>query len=60
MLLLDKRSFYLFEVNSCGGIRAAAEHLHVNPSVVSLQVRSLEQDAGMALLERQGGIASAG
>lgn len=54
MTLLDKRAFYLLEVSSCGGIRAAAEHLHTNPSVVSRQIRSLEQTLGMALLERQG------
>ena len=54
MTLLDKRAFYLFEVSSCGGIRAAAEHLHINPSVVSRQVRGLERELGMALLERQG------
>jgi len=54
MTLLDKRAFYLLEVSSCGGIRAAAEHLHTNPSVVSRQIRSLEQALGMALLERQG------
>ncbi|CAM0555069.1 LysR family transcriptional regulator [Vreelandella titanicae] len=54
MDILDKRAFYLLEVNSCGGIRAAAEHLHINPSVVSRQVRGLERDLGMALLERQG------
>ncbi|MBE0462182.1 MAG: LysR family transcriptional regulator [Halomonadaceae bacterium] len=54
MNILDKRAFYLLEVSSCGGIRAAAEHLHINPSVVSRQVRSLERELGMALLERQG------
>ena len=54
MTLLDKRALYLFEVSSCGGIRAAAEHLHTNPSVVSRQVRGLERELGMALLERQG------
>lgn len=54
MDILDKRAFYLLEVSSCGGIRAAAEHLHINPSVVSRQVRGLERDLGMALLERQG------
>lgn len=54
MTLLDKRALYLLEIGSCGGIRAAAEHLHVNPSVVSRQVRSLERDLNMALLERHG------
>lgn len=54
MNLLDKRALYLMEISSCGGIRAAAEHLHINPSVVSRQVRSLERELGMALLERQG------
>ena len=54
MDILDKRALYLLEVSSCGGIRAAADHLHINPSVVSRQVRGLERDLGMALLERQG------
>ncbi|MFC0268490.1 LysR family transcriptional regulator [Kushneria aurantia] len=54
MELLDRRAFYLYQVCSCGGIRAAAEHLHLNPSVISRQVRSLERELGMALLERRG------
>ncbi|MGP9550573.1 MULTISPECIES: LysR family transcriptional regulator [unclassified Halomonas] len=54
MNILDKRASYLLEVSSCGGIRAAAEHLHLNPSVVSRQVRGLERELGMGLLERQG------
>ncbi|WP_235040659.1 LysR family transcriptional regulator [Vreelandella profundi] len=54
MNILDKRAFYLLEVSSCGGIRAAAEHMNINPSVVSRQVRGLERELGMALLERQG------
>lgn len=54
MSLLDKRALYLFEVASCGGIRAAADHLDLTPSVISRQVRSLERELGTALLERQG------
>lgn len=54
MTLLDKRALYLYEVASCGGIRAAAEHLEVSPSVVSRQIRRLEASLGMALVERQG------
>jgi len=54
MALLDKRAQYLHEVASCGGIRAAAEHLQVSPSVVSRQIRRLEASLGMALVERQG------
>ncbi|MFG6176927.1 LysR family transcriptional regulator [Halomonas sp. THAF12] len=54
MNLLDKRATYLHEVDSCGGIRAAAEHLSVNPSVVSRQIRHLERELGMALVERHG------
>lgn len=54
MDILDKRAFYLHEVCNCGGIRAASEHLHINPSVISRQVRSLERELGMALLEKQG------
>ena len=51
---LDKRALYLQEVSSCGGVRAAAEHLDVNPSVVTRQIRSLENELGVALLERNG------
>lgn len=54
MSLLDKRALYLLEVASCGGIRAAAEHLDLSPSVISRQVRRLERELGTALLERQG------
>lgn len=52
--LLDKRAHYLYEMANCGGIRAAAEHLNVSPSVVSRQIRRLESSLGMALVERQG------
>lgn len=54
MSLLDQRAAYLHEVLVCGGIRAAADQLGVNPSVVSRQIRRLEAEAGMALLERHG------
>ncbi|MES3677748.1 LysR family transcriptional regulator [Halomonas elongata] len=54
MNLLDKRAAYLHEVACCGGIRAAAEHLNVTPSVVSRQIRRLEHELGMGLIERQG------
>ncbi|WP_280570801.1 LysR family transcriptional regulator [Chromohalobacter sp. 296-RDG] len=54
MHLFDKRAQYLHEVNSCGGIRAAAEHLNLNPSAVSRQIRGLERELGIPLLERQG------
>ncbi|SOC52861.1 DNA-binding transcriptional regulator, LysR family [Chromohalobacter canadensis] len=54
MHLFDKRAQYLHEVSSCGGIRAAAEHLHLNPSAVSRQIRALERELGLPLLERQG------
>lgn len=54
MNLLDKRAAYLHEVSSCGGVRAAAEYLHINPSVVSRHIRRLEEELGLALVERQG------
>lgn len=51
---LDKRAAYLHEVSSCGGVRAAAEYLHINPSAVSRHIRRLEEELGLALVERQG------
>lgn len=45
---------YLYEVAVQGGVRAAAEALAVNPSVVSRQIALLERTLRMPLLTRQG------
>jgi DNA-binding transcriptional LysR family regulator len=44
----------LREVGRRGTIRAAAEAMSITPSAVSQQLRILEAEAGVALLERQG------
>ncbi|OYD22751.1 LysR family transcriptional regulator [Oceanimonas baumannii] len=54
MDLLGKKAFYLNQVAMCGGIRAAAESLGINASVVSRHISQLEQEAGIALLEKKG------
>jgi LysR family transcriptional activator of glutamate synthase operon len=52
---LSARSLrYLHEVESHGGVRAAADALGINPSVISRQVGQLERDYGVVLLERSG------
>ena len=39
----DHRLRYLFEAIRLGSVRAAADHLDVNPSVVSRQIAQLER-----------------
>jgi DNA-binding transcriptional LysR family regulator len=51
-ILDDHRLRYLFEAARLKSVRAAAEALCVNPSVVSRQIAQLEKDLGVALLER--------
>lgn len=51
---IGRRSEYLFMVAECGSVRAAAEHMGINPSVVSRQLRELERDVGMPIMERNG------
>jgi DNA-binding transcriptional LysR family regulator len=45
---------YLHEISLHGGVRAAADALGINASVISRQVTRLERAHGVALLERQG------
>lgn len=45
---------YLHEVELHGGVRAAADALGINPSVISRQVGQLESEYGVVLLERSG------
>ncbi len=44
----------LATVEDRGGVVAAAEALHLTPSAVSQQLRLLEREAGVALLDRSG------
>src|ERR1700733_9184794 len=53
--LLSARSLrYLHEIDLHGGVRAAADALSINGSVISRQVAQLERVHGVALLERRG------
>jgi DNA-binding transcriptional LysR family regulator len=51
-LLDENRLRYLFEAIRLGSVRAAADLLGVNPSVVSRQIAQLEKDLGISLIER--------
>jgi len=51
-LLDENRLRYLFEAIRLGSVRAAADLLSVNPSVVSRQIAQLEKDLGVSLIER--------
>ncbi|QQC67952.1 LysR family transcriptional regulator [Paraburkholderia ginsengisoli] len=52
---LSARSLrYLHEIEVHGGVRAAADALSINGSVISRQVANLERVYGVALLERRG------
>jgi LysR family transcriptional regulator for metE and metH len=42
------------EVLRCGSFSAAAQALHLTPPAVTLQMRQLEESAGLPLLERSG------
>lgn len=48
----DQRLSYLFETVRAGSIRGAADHLDVNASTVSRQIALLEQELGIAVIER--------
>lgn len=52
---LDERKMgVVFEVVAAGGVRAAAERLNVDPSVVSRQIAQAEDEVGLTLFDRQG------
>jgi DNA-binding transcriptional LysR family regulator len=50
----DRRVRYLYEAVVAGSVRAAADKMDMNPSVVSRQVAQLEAELAMPLLERHG------
>lgn len=49
-----KRALCLLQIIETGSVRGAADVLELDPSVVSRAVAKLEQDTGLALLERRG------
>lgn len=49
-----KRAMCLLQIIETGSVRGAADVLELDPSVVSRAVAKLEQDTGLALLERRG------
>lgn len=50
----DRRVRYLYEAISSGSIRAAADKMNMNPSVVSRQITQLESEMATTLMERHG------
>lgn len=50
----DRRVRYLFEAVSSGSVRAAADKMDMNPSVVSRQIAQLEAELAITLVERHG------
>ncbi|WP_028534313.1 LysR family transcriptional regulator [Paludibacterium yongneupense] len=52
---VDERQIrYLYEVACHGGIRAAADKLGINASVISRQIAQMERELAMPLIERRG------
>ncbi|MFE8644913.1 LysR family transcriptional regulator [Sphingomonas sp. NCPPB 2930] len=49
-----RRVRYLYEAVTEGSVRAAADALDMNPSVVSRQIAKLEQELAVPLMERHG------
>lgn len=54
MALSERRLRYFLEAATAGSIRAAADRLNVEPSVISRQIQQLEHELGVQLLERRG------
>jgi len=50
----DRRVRYLYEAIMSGSVRAAADKLNMNPSVVSRQIAQLESELAVTLMERLG------
>ena len=50
----DRRVRYLFEAVTSGSVRAAADKMDMNPSVVSRQIAQLESELAITLIERHG------
>jgi LysR family hydrogen peroxide-inducible transcriptional activator len=43
---------YLIEVANCGSFSAASEHCFVTQPSLSMQIKSLEEELGVILLDR--------
>ena len=54
MRLDDRKISVVSEVVRRASVRAAAEHLNLDPSVVSRHVAQVEEDIGLSLFERHG------
>ncbi len=52
--LSERRLRYFYAAVAAGSIRAAADKLDVEPSVISRQIQQLEDELGATLLERRG------
>ncbi|OZI34212.1 LysR family transcriptional regulator [Bordetella genomosp. 10] len=50
----DRRIRYLYEAVIAGSVRAAADKMDMNPSVVSRQIAHLESELAISLIERHG------
>ncbi len=50
----DRRVRYFFEAVTSGSLRAAADKMDMNPSVVSRQIAQLESELAITLIERHG------
>lgn len=50
----ERRVRYLYEAVQAGSLRAAADKLDVNPSVLSRQIAALEMQLAVTLIERHG------
>ena len=48
----DERLRYLYEAARLGSMRAASEYLDMAPSSISRQIRGLEKELGVELIER--------
>lgn len=53
-ILDNRRVRYLYEAVLAGSVRAAADKLNMNPSVVSRQIAQLEVELAITLIERHG------
>lgn len=50
----ERRVRYLYEAALTGSVRAAADKMNLNPSVVSRQIAQLESELAITLMERHG------